>query len=323
MKKANVDQKPRAVSDTSEKNLPLDPDQSSFRERSFTDVFAVFSKRPKVTKKDTKDASTNTTPLDEIYKHPTVAPALPPKINHYYLNETLNQVEVIYEVVYEGITNQKRNMNVEAGLWMTNQETTTRSLKKVKEDDTDEDSEDGLEQTAPTHKRNTSGWSLGSFHIGPPVELMNELLSGEEWRIFLENNVNLAPDKIQPVSGEPKAKTSTNKTNQGTAKDTVDGIKTKRSKSLGPDIDAILDSVMIVEQREEVPKVLQEEPESPHLLPPKLNSSSQAGIDKRFRSSVFYRYKLPPPGQEPLPETPKHGNSTLEKIKAKLRKSSV
>lgn len=321
MKKSNVDQKPRPVSDTSEKNPRLDPDQIPFRERSFTDVFAVFSKRPKMTKKDKKDASTNTTPLDEIYKHPAVAPPLPPKINHYYLSETLNQGEVVYELVYEGITNQERNMNVEAGLWMANQE--TRSLKKVKEDDTDEDSEDGLEQTTPTHKRNTSGWSLGSFHIGPPVELMNEVLSGEEWRVFLENNVNFAPDKIQAISDEPKAKTPTNKTNQGTAEDDVDGIKPKRSKSLGPDIDAILDSVMIVEQREESPKVPQEEPESPHILPPKLNPSSQAGIDKQFRSSVFYRYKPPPPGQELLPETPKHGNSTLEKIKAKLRKSSV
>lgn len=318
MKKAQSGEKPRAVSDSSGKKQSRDQEQSCSRARSLTDILAVFSKKPKVSK---KDASTNTTPPDE-------APPLPPKTNHYCLNKALNKVNVHYEDVYNEVS-VGTNMNVESGPWMnTHKEAMSQEENKDSSGDdsvkdSDDDFLDEMPKTTTTHKRNTSGWSLGSFHIGPPVELMNELLTGEEWAQFLEDHVQFSPDTILSVSDEPNGNMSDFETKRETTEDAVDGKLTGKTKSIMDSrIDEIMKSVKIIEQKPELPKVLDER-EPPHILPPKVTPTFAAGINKQFRSSVFYKYKLPDPGQKPPPETPKSGALILDKIKAKLRKSSV
>lgn len=331
MKKAQLEQKqkPRAVSDSSAKKQTHNQDQSQSKARSFTDLFSVFSKKQKVSK---RDASTNTTP-DETYAQPTAPPALPPKINHYYLNETLNKVEVTHEDVYNEV-NLEGSMNVEPGTLMsTDKETMTEEDEDDSDSDSDEDSdadsEDVLDKgpkIPSTHKRNTSGWSLGSFHIGTPVELMNDLLTGDAWANLFEDHLKYSPVTIVSVADEANRDTSDVESKYEEPKDAVDGkpLEDKTQPIMDSNIDDIMKSVKIIEKKVETPKV-PEEPAPPHVLPPKLTPTFSAGINKQFRSSVFYKYSLPPlpPGQKPPPETPKSGALILDKIRAKLRKSSV
>ncbi|XP_055080504.1 uncharacterized protein LOC129456551 [Periophthalmus magnuspinnatus] len=197
MEKSPLDQKPRAVSDTS-KNY-IDQDHPHIRDRSFTDIQKIIK----------KDASANTPPLHTSEMQPRASSSTPLTENRY-MYETVLRPDMKVKCEQDYKENSSKNMNVEYSLWNTKPATDGRPNKemtwKKKKDETDENSEkvsgnedfSGLSKTHQTnsHKRNESAWSFGSFQIGPPVDLVAEVLSGEEWAGFLENKQKFPPDLI-------------------------------------------------------------------------------------------------------------------------------
>ncbi|XP_020775822.2 uncharacterized protein LOC110155985 [Boleophthalmus pectinirostris] len=287
MENSSIDQKPRAVSDNSENHVNQKPPH--IRERSFTDIQTIIK----------KDASTNTTPLLTSETQQRAFPPVPLTENKYnVVYETVIEpdMEASIEQVYK--ESSSKNMNIDFCQWNAmpvadghpNQDVTGEERKQETDENYEEevscsDELNGLSKSHQTnsHKRNESSWSFGSFFIGPPVELVAEVLSVE----FYESNLYMHDDKSTK----------------------------KQAKSMGKNTGSM--------KITKVSKVSSEEPNLPHRLPPKLYlaSSSSLAQSSIFRSSIFY--ELPPPGQKLPVNTPKSGPVALQKIKAKLRKLSA
>ncbi|KAJ0051061.1 hypothetical protein NL108_012263 [Boleophthalmus pectinirostris] len=310
MENSSIDQKPRAVSDNSENHVNQKPPH--IRERSFTDIQTIIK----------KDASTNTTPLLTSETQQRAFPPVPLTENKYnVVYETVIEpdMEASIEQVYK--ESSSKNMNIDFCQWNAmpvadghpNQDVTGEERKQETDENYEEevscsDELNGLSKSHQTnsHKRNESSWSFGSFFIGPPVELVAEVLSGKEWERFLENNPKLPPDPILPPSVEFYESNLYMHDDKSTK---------KQAKSMGKNTGSM--------KITKVSKVSSEEPNLPHRLPPKLYlaSSSSLAQSSIFRSSIFY--ELPPPGQKLPVNTPKSGPVALQKIKAKLRKLSA